>query len=197
MIIVNDQKSSALLSQHQFLKLRSNVNINHLSACLLDAESIVQGDVLYATEYHPSQCLMKIRIVSKEDLLEDQKSLKNDKWSSYMEQFIQKDVANENVPGALVPFLKRNIVISYKIGKSVLDGGKFKVYIKSGLEIKICTNTYKMFFVENTEDLFYRRWLHSSNSNVDHQNKANGLPKSSRSNATTADTTKSSSQKKA
>ena len=28
----------------------------------------------------------------------------------------------------------------------------------SGLEIKICVRTYRMFFVSETEDTFYRAW---------------------------------------
>ena len=43
-----------------------------------------------------------------------------------------------------IPFLKRNLISNNPTG----------AVIKAGLEIKICVNTYKMFFVSNTEDFY-------------------------------------------
>ena len=49
------------------------------------------------------------------------------------------------------PFLKRNLP-SF-VGRE----SPSNVITKSGLELKICMNTYKIFFVDNTEDFFYRK----------------------------------------
>jgi hypothetical protein len=47
--------------------------------------------------------------------------------------------------------LKRNLPAS--VSKEPLS----QIESKSGLELKICMNTYKIFFVEGTEDYFHRR----------------------------------------
>jgi histone deacetylase complex regulatory component SIN3 len=45
-------------------------------------------------------------------------------------------------------FLKRNF-------KKIKNQNK-NVFFKNGLEIKVCIATFKIFFVENTEDVFFR-----------------------------------------
>jgi paired amphipathic helix protein Sin3a len=40
---------------------------------------------------------------------------------------------------------------------TIPDEPPTNVETRSGLELKICLNTYKIFFVNNTEDYFYRK----------------------------------------
>jgi paired amphipathic helix protein Sin3a len=62
------------------------------------------------------------------------------------------------------PFLQRNLP------KSIPDEPPTNIETKSGLELKICVNTYKIFFVDNTEDFFYRRRSKSING-LSHSDK--------------------------
>lgn len=66
-----------------------------------------------------------------------------EKWATYVDNFVQSSSSDSQT----YPFLKRNLSNS-RIGD---------VVTVSGLELKICVNTYKIFFVDGTEDYFWRR----------------------------------------
>lgn len=59
-------------------------------------------------------------------------------------------------------FLKRTL-----LRNGVMDAQlQTELVLQSGLECKICPNTYKMFFVDGTEDLVWRRTRRYSDSEV-------------------------------
>ncbi|KAJ3025811.1 UNVERIFIED_CONTAM: Transcriptional regulatory protein sin3 [Siphonaria sp. JEL0065] len=147
----------------------------------LNAERVVEDDALYRLEYHVSPRVLTFQLINKDDPVIHEGSSVEEKWSVYVDQFIQlsssttasgttggaggiyllrrsKAIAaaatstDETVQGT-EPFLRRNLPIQVPLGPLTGD----IVVMKSGLELKICLNTYKMFFVEDTEDYFARR----------------------------------------
>ncbi|KAI8615126.1 hypothetical protein BC830DRAFT_1124114 [Chytriomyces sp. MP71] len=136
----------------------------------LNAERIVDDDNLYRLEYHVAPKVLTFQIISKEDPVIHEGSSVEEKWSVYVDQFIQLSSNaqgislprrgrvvnfpsnNGGIPGC-EPFLRRNLPTQIAPGPLAGD----TVEMRSGLELKICLNTYKMFFVEDTEDFFARR----------------------------------------
>ena len=47
-----------------------------------------------------------------------------------------------------------------------------KLCTRSGLEIKVCVRTYRMFFVSNTEDFLWREWTSTDAETVDRRLKS-------------------------
>ena len=94
---------------------------------------------------------MTIQLLGKEDHISEATLTADEKWSFYVDQFLQLST-NEPLSGnQREPFLKRNLPLN------VNRESPENVETRSGLELKICMDTYKIFFVENTEDYFYRK----------------------------------------
>lgn len=101
-----------------------------------------------------------MQLLGKDDHIQDDLISSEEKWSLYVDQFVQlsasdpsKHLRNSSSPGVKrsEPFLKRNLPVQ------VGDDPPLDVETSSGLELKICVNTYKIFFVDNTEDYFRRK----------------------------------------
>jgi len=93
---------------------------------------------------------LTIQLLGKEDHVADDAITSEEKWSLYVDQFVQlSTIENPNMKRR-DPFCKRNLPI--QVGEEPPQN----VETKSGLELKICVNTYKIFFVDNTEDYFRR-----------------------------------------
>ena len=94
---------------------------------------------------------MTMQVLGKEDQLSDDAISSEEKWSLYVDQFVQLSTPESNSLQRRDPFLKRNLP------SHVGEDPPLNVETKSGLELKICVNTYKIFFVDNTEDYFRRK----------------------------------------
>jgi paired amphipathic helix protein Sin3a len=100
---------------------------------------------------------LTVQLLGKEDHISDDALTAEEKWTFYVDQFVQLS-ANEKLSSKnREPFLRRNLP------NSVDREPPQNVETKSGLELKICMNTYKIFFVDNTEDYFYRKKNADSN----------------------------------
>jgi paired amphipathic helix protein Sin3a len=95
--------------------------------------------------------VMTIQLLGKEDHITDDTITSEEKWSLYVDQFVQLSTAENNSVKRRDPFCKRNLPVQ------VGEEPPVNVETKSGLELKICVNTYKIFFVDNTEDYFKRK----------------------------------------
>ncbi|KAI9332798.1 hypothetical protein BDR26DRAFT_868930, partial [Obelidium mucronatum] len=127
----------------------------------LNAERVVEDDALYRLEYHVTPRVLTFQLINKDDPVIHEGSSVEEKWSVYVDQFIQlssSSSATGTTGGGIhllrtEPFLRRNLPQQVPLGPLTGD----IVEMRSGLELKICLNTYKMFFVEDTEDYFARR----------------------------------------
>ena len=78
----------------------------------------------------------------------------------YVDHFVQLSATEGKLLGSREPFLKRNLPNSQS--PILTFPSTDSITAHSGLELKICVNTYKMFFVDNTEDYFYRKRISRS-----------------------------------
>ncbi|RKO95154.1 hypothetical protein CAUPRSCDRAFT_13108, partial [Caulochytrium protostelioides] len=86
-----------------------------------------------------------------------------ERWSHYVDHYVQLGPTYASPTGgesvgtfnAKVrrPFLRRNLPAN----AGADDEAQRDIITHSGLELKICVNTYKIFFVDHTEDYFERR----------------------------------------
>ncbi|KAJ1550052.1 Transcriptional regulatory protein sin3, partial [Cladochytrium tenue] len=89
--------------------------------------------------------------LTKDDPISDDSASTEERWSRYVDHYIS--MSGTDGVKAKEPFLHRNLPTSAPSYRDEAEG----VELSSGLELKICINTYKIFFVENTEDYFCRR----------------------------------------
>ncbi|KAJ3071498.1 Transcriptional regulatory protein sin3 [Podochytrium sp. JEL0797] len=161
---------------------KSGSSLRQESVYRLNAERVVEEDALYRLEYHVNPKILTFQLINKDDPVIHEGSSIEEKWSVYVDQFIQLSAAAPGHPGAggvllqrrgqlleaqrassssgvpvsvqgCEPFLRRNLPVKVPLGPLLGD----VVETRSGLELKICLNTYKMYFVEDTEDYFARR----------------------------------------
>ncbi|KAJ3325830.1 Transcriptional regulatory protein sin3 [Gonapodya sp. JEL0774] len=119
----------------------------------MEAEKVLgEGESVFRLEYVLLEKILLVQLLGKDDLFADTTISSEEKWSLYVEGFTQltptigarKDRDRE-------PFLKRSLP------NVIPEEPPTNVETISGLELKICLNTYRIFFVENTEDYFARR----------------------------------------
>jgi paired amphipathic helix protein Sin3a len=109
---------------------------------------------VYLFKFHEkvaSERLLTMQLLGKEDHISDDSFTAEEKWAFYVDQFVQLSTNEKLLDKNREPFLKRNLP------SSVSRDPPQNVETKSGLELKICMNTYKIFFVDGTEDYFHRR----------------------------------------
>jgi paired amphipathic helix protein Sin3a len=99
-----------------------------------------------------------LQLLGKDDHIGDDSISSEEKWSLYVDQFVQLSTTEGINLKRREPFLRRTLPVE------VGDDPPLNVETQSGLELKICVNTYKIFFVDNTEDYFRRKQSAMSSS---------------------------------
>lgn len=95
--------------------------------------------------------VLTVQLIGKEDQVNDDTITMEDKWSLYVDHFVQLSTTEGIKLKRRDPFLKRNLP------DSVVEERSSDIQSQSGLELKICVNTYRIFFVNDTEDYFRRK----------------------------------------
>jgi len=113
-------------------------------------EHLVADDYYFKLIYNRKESQLGIQVLSKQGGNRELNAVE-ERWSRYVDQYMKMDSPSSYVPKYPV-FLKRNKKI---VQEKNPDPSNLESISK--LECKICVNTYKMFFVENSEDYFHRR----------------------------------------
>jgi len=77
-------------------------------------------------------------------------SFSKDKWSEYVDSYVQSESSNLDVR-------KHKVFLLRTQRKGADSKAMENVIIQNRLECKICLSTYRLFYVEDTEDFFYRK----------------------------------------
>src|SRR5690554_7210198 len=94
---------------------------------------------------------MSIQLLSKNDYTLDTAISSEEKWGYYIDSYVLLTPTEGVLPSTFPTFLKRNLPAH------IPDEPPQDIITHSGLEVKICINTYKIFFVNSTEDFFKRK----------------------------------------
>lgn len=118
------------------------------------AEGLIGKDEsLFRLEWVPSSCTLLIQMLSKDDLTLDDARTAEQSWLHYMSSF-SLWTPTEGLPAeAQAPFIKRSLSGN---GTTDSDASEARYVTRSGLEIRICLRTLKLFFAHGTEDVFVR-----------------------------------------
>ncbi|KAJ3014687.1 Transcriptional regulatory protein sin3 [Thoreauomyces humboldtii] len=150
-VAVTDSKTMELMDLYYKDMAKSMTSARQEAMYRINVESIIQDDNIYRIEYFIDEKLMTVQLLSKEEHISDGAVSLEDRWSLYVDHFVQLH-ATENLRAfRREPFLKRNLPTTAP------DEPPHHVEAHSGLELKVCVNTYKMFFVDHTEDYFTKK----------------------------------------
>lgn len=149
--ILTDAKSLDLLTLFKKDREKTETSSRQEAVYRLSAESLMQDESMIRLEYFTGERVLTMQLLGKEDHISDDSFTAEEKWSFYVDQFVQLSTNAKLIDKAREPFLKRSLPAT------VSREPPSRIVTRSGLELKICMNTYKIFFVEGTEDYFYRK----------------------------------------
>lgn len=161
-VVMTDVKSQELQS---VLEQESGNEYKDHIARRMKAESIVGKDEnLYRIEWLPSHNPLDgpplhgalfMQLLSRDDLTLDEEfesGNAQDKWLYYISSYALWTPTEGLAQEAKGPFLDRSLKVRREIGDDHGTGYR----TRSGLEIKVCISTYRLFFGQESEDYFAR-----------------------------------------
>ncbi|CAG8461919.1 45_t:CDS:10 [Acaulospora morrowiae] len=155
-LLVSDAKSNSLINlfennkkQHDQSSVRSNIMYQ-----LHANNTIGYDEPTYRMDYDKEEQAMTI-LLSGRDCTLGSAVTSEEKWAYYMYSYMSLNPTEGVSSRTEKPFLKRNLP-SVDVSEQIMSN----VVTRNGLEIKICINSYHVFFVNNTEDSFRR--IHSA-----------------------------------
>ncbi|KAF9433156.1 Transcriptional regulatory protein sin3 [Entomortierella beljakovae] len=149
--IVTDQRCNELISM--FVKDRQHEKNSRRQQIIyrMQADAVVGDENLYKIEYAKDELMMSIQLLSKNDYTLDTAISSEEKWGYYIDSYVLLTPTEGVLPSSFPTFLKRNLP------SNIPEEPQQDIITHSGLEVKICINTYKIFFVNTTEDFFERK----------------------------------------
>jgi histone deacetylase complex regulatory component SIN3 len=108
-----------------------------------------QGDHVVRFEWNDALRRLGIQLLNKGDLTIDTASTLEEQWAYYIDSY-HMHADTEGVPSDLLsaPYLRRTI----SSVEGLVEHGLFV----HGLQVKLCFNTYKLFYLIHTEDVLVR-----------------------------------------
>ncbi|CAG8538127.1 9245_t:CDS:10 [Acaulospora colombiana] len=151
-LLVSDAKSNSLINlfednkkQHDQSSVRS-----HIMYQLHANNTIGYDEPTYRIDYDKEEQAMTI-LLSGRDCTLGSAVTSEERWAYYMYSYMSLNPTEGVSSRTEKPFLKRNLP-SVDVSEQIMSN----VSTRNGLEIKICINSYHVFFVNNTEDSFRR-----------------------------------------
>lgn len=164
--IINDGKSVELMNLYFKEREKLTNSARQEAVYRLASEAYVPDENLFRMEFFVSEKVVTVQLIAKEDHISDDSISSEEKWSVYVDHFVQLSTTEGLWGKKHEPFLRRNLP------SAIPDEPPTNVETKSGLELKICVNTYKIFFVDNTEDYFRHKRFASGSATVAATHKA-------------------------
>ncbi|CAD6885821.1 unnamed protein product [Tilletia laevis] len=155
--ITTDLKSQELmhiLDRDRERSAEDNTSFRRQIASRMAAEAVVgKEENLYRIEWQADDGDMLMQLLSKDDLTLDDAKTNQEQWLYYISSYcLWTDTEGLNGK-AQAPFLSRSLPPKRE---NAVDAPGTTYTIKNGLEIKVCIRTYRLFFVDETEDVFVR-----------------------------------------
>ncbi|KAF4580450.1 Transcriptional regulatory protein sin3 [Pleurotus pulmonarius] len=116
-----------------------------------NAERIVGPDEnLFRIDWLPDCKTITVQLLGKDDSSFDDSEVLTGRWQAYLDSFVSSD-ATEGVPKnkMRMPFLRRNARRPADMPPPDMQG-------RGGMQIKVCTRTYRLFFVAGSEDVLIK-----------------------------------------
>lgn len=149
--IVTEEKN--ILQTQAFYKDRSKPTTTAREQIIYRIQTettIGPGEHMYRSEWNNQTRRLRIQRMSKDDVALDEAASKEEAWRYYIESWTIARPTLSVPQDRRRPFLARNLPGD---GADDVEERRSELFIESKLEIKICMNTYKIFYVQGTEDV--------------------------------------------
>ncbi|KAH8548948.1 hypothetical protein BGW37DRAFT_429996 [Umbelopsis sp. PMI_123] len=147
----HDSKSSELVQLFQSDRDLESTSPRLISVYRLRAEDIVGSDEnLYKINLDNESLQMTIQLLGKDDYMLETSA--EDKYENYVASYMDWVKTTEGIDESRLQttFLKRNL------RPNLHDKHLNKLFVRSGMQYKICRDTYHMFYIIGSEDIFMR-----------------------------------------
>lgn len=151
-ILITDDSCAKLLALYAYegSRPRGSLEVIYHSNVL---ELLPEDDRCFRFEFSQETCDFTIQLLDSTDKPRFvDLSFDKDKWAEYVENYVQSDHSQLDVRKHKL-FLLRNQRRWAERGADPMEG----IFVFNGLECKICLTTYRLFYVQDTQDFFYRR----------------------------------------
>ncbi|CAG8503876.1 11727_t:CDS:10 [Diversispora eburnea] len=151
-LLVSDAKSTSLINLFEENKRQQDQSSvrSHIMYQLHANNIIGYDEPTYRIDYYKEEQAMTILLAGRDYPLGGPVS-SEEKWAYYMYSYMSLNPTEGVSSRSEKPFLKRNLP-SVDISEQIMSN----LITRNSLEIKICINSYHVFFVSNTEDSFRR-----------------------------------------
>ncbi|KAI9284465.1 hypothetical protein BC943DRAFT_347176 [Umbelopsis sp. AD052] len=146
--LVTDDISIALLSGDRLFDLATTKSVYDYNKY---AEELVGKDEnIYQANFDANKRILTIQLLGKDDMNDDTNA--EDRYESYVASYMDwiKDTEGVDHNRLRQPYMKRNLRPNVKLEQLS------KAFVQSGMQYKICRNTYHMFYIIGSEDVFVR-----------------------------------------
>ncbi|KAJ3126023.1 Transcriptional regulatory protein sin3 [Nowakowskiella sp. JEL0407] len=154
--IVGDENKERMIKLYYRDRAKGTSTARQEAAYRIEAENLALDESLFRMEYITTESVLTIQAIGKEEAALDDTITKEEKWSMYVDHFVQIYPSEGPRLKRREPFLRRNFPRNFP--SEVSEEVPGNISTRSGLELKICVNTYKIYFVEKTEDYFRRKF---------------------------------------
>ncbi|KAK9469030.1 hypothetical protein V1512DRAFT_258454 [Lipomyces arxii] len=156
--IISDAKCSEIIMLYEKDRNQPKTTSREQIIYRLQVETILGPDEnVFRLELNEGTSTLSVQLINHDDLTLNSATTAEEKWKYYLTSYVMS-APTEGVPVEKVkmPFLRRNLP-SEDIETEEADAPATpKTYSHSGLRVRICLNTYKLFWEEFTEDSFVR-----------------------------------------
>nr|CAG8500348.1 9542_t:CDS:10 [Entrophospora candida] len=152
-VIVSDSKSASLIELFEENKklLDPTSGRSHIMYQLHANNTIGYEEHTYRIDYVDTEEKNMTILLSGSDYTIGSTVSSEERWAYYMYSFMSLNPTEGLNSRKKKPFLKRNLP-SFRRTEDLVTTAE----VHNGLEVKICLNSYHIFFVSNTEDNFRR-----------------------------------------
>lgn len=150
-LIVTEDKNIA--QTQAFYKDRSKASTTPREQIIYRIQTettIGTGEQVYRSEWNNQTRRLRIQLIGKEDVAHADAASKEEAWRYYLDSYIIAKPTFGVPRERCQPCLERNLAVDRSNDP---QKRRSELFIQSKLEIKVCMNTYKIFYVKGTEDV--------------------------------------------
>lgn len=120
--------------------------------------TIGSSEQVYRSEWNNESRTLRIQLIGKDDIAHAVAANKEEAWRYYLDAWTIAKPTYGVPQERCQPCLTRNMPTD---GEADVETAQAERYVKSKLELKVCMNTYKLFFVRGTEDVVILKSPHA------------------------------------
>ncbi|KAF8156921.1 hypothetical protein B0H34DRAFT_711197 [Crassisporium funariophilum] len=148
--VISDPKSQQLLDNLK--KERSMVSPTTQDRINIrrKAENIIGPDEnVFRVDWVSDSKTTTIQLIGKDDSSYDDSELLHSRWESYMDTYASSESSESSRERIRRPYLRRNL-------PAAIRDAPLELSSQDGLEVKVCIQTYRLFYVPRKEDFMWK-----------------------------------------